>query len=51
MTRRVGIYDFLDVGIGKAVERFLSQKGYDIICIRDIEPRMSDEKILEMAVQ
>ena len=41
----------VDVGVGKAVEKFLSQKGYDIVCIRDIDPRMPDEKILEIAVQ
>ena len=41
----------IDVGVGKAVEKFLSQKGYDIVCIRDINPRMPDDKILEMAVQ
>ena len=41
----------VDVGVGKAVERFLSQKGYDIVCIRDIDLRIPDEKILEIAVQ
>ncbi len=40
----------IDVGVGKKVEDFLLVEGYDIKCIRDIDPRMSDIEILNIAV-
>ena len=40
----------IDVGVGKKVEDFLSAENYDIKCIRDIDPSMSDVEILNIAV-
>jgi len=39
----------IDVGVGKKVENWLSAQGYDIKSIRELDPRMPDEKILELA--
>ena len=39
-----------DVGVGKRVENFLQSLGYDVLCIRDINPQMTDFAILELAV-
>ncbi|RZD17699.1 MAG: hypothetical protein EVG15_09795 [Candidatus Acididesulfobacter diazotrophicus] len=39
----------IDVGVGKKVENFLSAEGYDTKCIRDINPRMADIEILNIA--
>ena len=39
-----------DVGVGRKVENFLKSTGYDVTSIRDINPRMTDFSILEMAV-
>ena len=41
----------IDVGVGKAVENYLKDSNYEIICIRDINPFMSDLGILEVAVE
>ena len=40
----------VDVGVGKEVERWLLNQGYDIKSVREMDPRMSDRKILKMAV-
>ena len=39
----------VDVGVGKKVEQFLKSGGYSIISVREINPRMSDEDILNLA--
>ena len=39
----------LDVGVSKKAEEQLSKK-YDLRAVRDIDPRLPDHKILEMAV-
>lgn len=39
----------VDVGVGKSVENYLCEKGYDIKAVRDIDPAMPDEKIIQIA--
>jgi len=40
----------VDVGVGKAIETFLHQEGYDTKAVRDINPRLEDEAIIRIAV-
>ena len=40
----------VEVGVGKAVEEWLRDHGYDMLAIRDIDPRMADDDILALAV-
>ena len=40
----------IDVGVGKKVERWLSNQGYDTTSVRDIDPRLPDKEILKIAV-
>ncbi len=40
----------IDAGVGKKVELWLLRRGYDVKNIRDIEPKMPDKKVLNMAV-
>lgn len=40
----------IDVGVGKAVENFLNEKGFDVKTVRSINPRMKDIDILRMSV-
>lgn len=40
----------VDVGVGKKAERWLANQGYDTTCVRDIDPRLPDKKILKIAV-
>ena len=35
-----------DVGVGKAVEEWLRTQQYDVLAVRDLDPRMSDNDIL-----
>ena len=39
----------VDVGVGKQVETFLTNSGFDTVAVRDINPRMSDKDILVLA--
>ncbi|MBU4344197.1 MAG: hypothetical protein KKC73_02105 [Proteobacteria bacterium] len=32
----------VDVGVGKGIERYLQEEGYDAKAVRDIDPRMED---------
>ena len=41
----------VDVGVSKAVEEWLRAEGYDVVAVRDIDPRMHDVDILEEAVR
>jgi len=41
----------IDLDIGIRVEEYLIKKNYNVKCIRHINPRLSDEKILEIAVK
>jgi predicted nuclease of predicted toxin-antitoxin system len=40
-----------DVGVGKKVETWLIENGYDVKAVRDLDPRMADQKILAIAAQ
>ncbi len=40
----------VDVGIGKKVETWLIDNGYDVLSVRDIDPRLLDQAILQIAV-
>ncbi len=41
----------IEVGVGKAVENWLKNAGYDVLALRDIDPKMPDDKILEIAAR
>ena len=40
----------VDAGVGKKVEAWLKQNGYDILPVRDIDSRAKDSQILQWAV-
>lgn len=40
----------VDVGVGKKVEKWLLGKGYVAKAVREIDPRMEDDKILNIAI-
>lgn len=40
----------IDVGVGKGIERYLLEEGYDTKAVRDIDSRMEDENIIHTAV-
>lgn len=39
----------VEVGVSKKVEEWLVRNGYDVKAIRDIDPRMDDDRILGLA--
>ena len=39
----------VDVGVGRGVEKFLSEAGYDTKAVREIDPRLADETIIRIA--
>ncbi len=41
----------IDVGVGKGVEEYLRGKGFDVKAVREIDPRMEDERIILEAFQ
>ncbi|MDP2681528.1 MAG: DUF5615 family PIN-like protein [Deltaproteobacteria bacterium] len=41
----------VDVGVGKKVEKYLAETGYDVKCVRNINPRAGDSDILHLAVK
>jgi len=41
----------IDVNVGRLVEGWLREYGYDIVAVRDIDPSMADSDILAMATQ
>ncbi|MCD6185891.1 MAG: DUF5615 family PIN-like protein [Deltaproteobacteria bacterium] len=40
----------VDVGVGKGIEKYLLEEGYDTKPVRDIDPRMEDEEIIRTAI-
>jgi len=40
----------IDVGVGKKVEEWLAESGYDVKTVRRIDPRAKDADILKLAV-
>ena len=45
-----GLKFLVDVGVGKGIEEYLNEKGYDTKAVRDIDPGMEDEEIIRIAV-
>lgn len=41
----------VDVGVSIKVEDFLIQNRYDTLCVRNLNPRMPDSEILELATK
>ncbi len=39
----------VDVGVGKSIENYLCEKGYDTKSVRKIDPAMSDDNIIRLA--
>ncbi len=39
----------IDVGVGKSIESWLAEQGFQIISILKINPRMEDERIIDLA--
>jgi len=48
-VKRKGLKFLVDVGVGKKTEKWLQEHGYDTKNVRDINPRMSDKEILQIA--
>ena len=40
----------VDLGVGKKVEKWLQEKGYDVKSVRDINPEAKDSEVLHLAV-
>ena len=40
----------VDVGVGKGIEKYLLEEGYDTKVVRNIDPRMEDEEIIRTAI-
>lgn len=40
----------IDVNVGHKIEQWLTANAYDVRLIRDLDPRMSDKDILQMAI-
>ena len=41
----------IDVDVGKKVQSILKKQNYDVLCVQDIDPRMSGPAILEIAAK
>jgi len=41
----------IDVGVGKKVENWLLENGYDVLAVRDIDARAKDSRILQIAFE
>lgn len=39
----------VDVGVGNVVEAWLESEGFDVIAVRNIDPKMTDVQILKIA--
>jgi hypothetical protein len=44
-----GLRFLVDVGVGKKVEEYLLEKGYDTKTVRSINQRMPDQEIIRLA--
>ena len=40
-----------DLGVSKKAEIYFSENGYDVLSVRELNPRMKDDDILKLAVQ
>lgn len=50
MERQKKLKFLVDVGVSRKVERWLSDNGYESKNVRDIDPRMVDKHVLNIAV-
>ena len=41
----------IDVGVGRSVEEFLKAAGHEVISVRELDPRMKDVDILDLATR
>ena len=41
----------IDVGVGKKVENWLMENGYDVLAVRDIDAQAKDSRILQIAFE
>lgn len=41
----------MDVGVGGLCDEWLSQQGYDVLAVRNINPQLGDDEILEIAIK
>ena len=41
----------VDVAVGTLVQQYLVNHGHDIVCVRDIDPHLPDEQVLDLAVK
>jgi predicted nuclease of predicted toxin-antitoxin system len=44
-----GLKFLVDVGVGRTVEEFLLEKGYDTKTVRSLDQRMPDQEIIRLA--
>ncbi len=49
MVQREKLKFLVDVGVGRKVEQWLKENGYDVKSVIDIDPRMPDNQILKTA--
>ena len=47
---KIALKFLMDVGVSKAAEDWMRSEGYDVVAVREIDPRMSDIEILSLAV-
>ena len=40
-----------DLGVSRKAEQFFSAQGHDVKAVRDLDPRMLDQDVLELAVR
>jgi len=48
--REKTLKNLMDVGVGKVCENWLAAQGHDVVKVRSLNPSMSDEEILAIAV-
>ncbi len=41
----------IDVGVGRSVEEFLKAAGHEVLSVRELDPRMRDVDILDLAAR
>lgn len=41
----------IDVGVGKKVEKFLYKQGYNVKTVREMNPKMTDSEIMNIAAK
>ena len=41
----------IDVGVGRSVEEFLKAAGHEVISVRELDPRLKDVDILDLATR